>query len=322
MKALELPLAGKTVLEYAGGSASRGIVQSIAMAGRLAQDFGAEVIVIREQEDLLDRHEIAFLDRGKSHLPASWQRWGDRRIDAVLVDADMAGIVRSADIRVIFHAMQKGGAAPASEFTAMAKGGLLDVVGEPDREPLRLGGHQLAYSTGLTGYTALIAGFCHDEPVSIDVGMLETAVWLNWKAAAATRLTGEAPHRQGEKSEWRTIRCADGYVAIVYENADWANIVELADDDFLRNPEFKDRAGRVRASQAIAGALEAAFLKRTRAELRDISLEKRLPFGPVWAVNELRNDRHLASRKFMSDGPAGTVMRPPILWNGESLADS
>ena len=39
----------------------------------------------------------------------------------------------------------------------LALGGLLHMVGEPERKPLRLGGHQASYAAGLTAFTGLTA---------------------------------------------------------------------------------------------------------------------------------------------------------------------
>src|SRR3546814_17646150 len=35
--------------------------------------------------------------------------------------------------------------------------GLLDIIGDPTREPLKLGGHQCAYTAGLAAFTGLVA---------------------------------------------------------------------------------------------------------------------------------------------------------------------
>ncbi|MBI3197597.1 MAG: CoA transferase, partial [Rhodospirillales bacterium] len=48
-------------------------------------------------------------------------------------------------------------ARPVSEFAILALGGLLHMVGEPERKPLRLGGHQASYAAGLTAFTGLAA---------------------------------------------------------------------------------------------------------------------------------------------------------------------
>ena len=47
---------------------------------------------------------------------------------------------------------------PASEFTVLALGGVLNMIGDPERQPLRLGGHQAAYAAGLSAFTGLTAG--------------------------------------------------------------------------------------------------------------------------------------------------------------------
>ena len=70
---------------------------------------------------------------------------------------------------------------PVSEFTILALGGLLHMVGEPERKPLRLGGHQASYAAGLTAFTGLTAALAardagHKAPAGARVAGRSDAV--------------------------------------------------------------------------------------------------------------------------------------------------
>ncbi|PON11455.1 CoA transferase, partial [Candidatus Entotheonella serta] len=51
-----------------------------------------------------------------------------------------------------------------SELVAQATGGMMHVVGLPDREPLKIGGHAAAYTTGMSAFSAtMLALHVRDE---------------------------------------------------------------------------------------------------------------------------------------------------------------
>ncbi len=215
---------------------------------------------------------------------------------------------------------------PASEFTVMALGGLLNVIGEPDREPLRLGGHQAAYAAGLAAFTGLVAGLCgtSTETEIARVSMLEAVIWLNWKNLASAATTGTAPGRAGKFAEWQVLRCADGWVALVYQDGDWPLLARVIGDKRLDDPALADRAARQACAAAIGEIVQRRFAALTRAQIREIALQRRLPLGPVWSPEELARDPHTLARDFLAsvrlpDGPTVPMPRLPVLWNGQGF---
>src|SRR5436190_7586658 len=161
------PLAGVTVIEAPGDDCNIALRLSAALAGRIAADLGAEVVKIeppdgdpvRRMPPFVDSASalFAFLNAGKRSvvLPQGREREALyallRRADAVLADAKAGGpledVVGSAlsdgkrpRAAVLLSMLGRNAPAdmPASEFTVLALGGALNLVGEPDREPLRL----------------------------------------------------------------------------------------------------------------------------------------------------------------------------------------
>ncbi|MEJ1979137.1 MAG: CoA transferase [Acetobacteraceae bacterium] len=210
------PLSGITIVQVASEECGLGLRLSAALAGRIAADLGATVVLVEPPEGDPLRHVppmvgdtsalFAFLSAGKRSVVLPPAADALERLlggaAALITDAGLArqealiavlgsrlspGLRRAAVMLTML-----GANAPVddavSEFTVMALGGLLDIVGEPDRQPLRLGGHQAAYAAGLAAYTGLAAALCSpapggdsDEPEIVRVSMLETVIWLNWK---------------------------------------------------------------------------------------------------------------------------------------------
>lgn len=311
---MTLPLAGIRLLEAYSAEAPEALRLAGGFAGRLAADLGAEVIRIDPAGRVSD-----FLDAGKKLtraevVPAA---------DVVIHDLGWSGEV-SAPIRAGLSMLPESSADfPASEFTLMALGGLLDIVGDPARAPLKLGGHQGAYATGLSAFTAISACMCRCDadgrlmPETIRVSLMETIVWLNWKCVPHVEGFAPLPTRAGNAAEWQILKCADGFVALVYQEGDWANLLRLIGDARLAAPDFATRPQRLPRLGDIARIAEEVFAGLTRREIHRRALEFRLPLGPVWSTEELKTDPHYRARDAMVVTEGGGL-RPglPILWGG------
>ncbi len=306
----------------------------MAFAGRLATDLGADVTIVdgaawsrrRVVEPLLDGVGTSshFLDAGKTVVAADRAQATLDAADIVLTDA-ATPLKGEAIWTVVSLRPADTGAHHDSEFTLLAACGLLDLVGDPAREPLRLGGHQLAYAGGLAAYLGFSAALCARDagkPTgAVRVNLADVAVWLNWKSVASADWGTRLPTRLGEAAEWRTVRCADGWVALVYLEADWPVLRELVGDARLADPAFDNRTKRRANAAFIAGIVETFFEGLTRSELRDMALQKRLPLGAVWSPAELEQDPQYKARGFLSRSQRHgvPVLRPaaPVIWNGQ-----
>jgi crotonobetainyl-CoA:carnitine CoA-transferase CaiB-like acyl-CoA transferase len=353
------PLDGITIIERVGAHAAQGERLAIGLAGRIAADLGATVMKIeppqgdplRAMPPLIGKVStlFAFLNAGKKLVALAEE---DRRVrerlvrrsNAVLLDvstgmdglndigADAALPTKPVAVLVSMRGNGDDARMPASEFTVMALGGILDIVGDPEREPLRLGGHQAAYAAGLAAFSGLAAALCLPATRGpraqeiVEVSLLETSVWLNWKALATAATGGRVPKRSGQAGDWPIIRCADGWVALVYQDADFAALRRLVEDDpRLADPVLATDAGRLGRTAEIAAVVEEHVLRMTRAEIHKRALELRLPLGPVLSFSDLIGNPHLMAREFLrmvSIGGARPVLIPrlPVLWNGVGFA--
>ncbi|MFL9926339.1 CoA transferase [Herbaspirillum lusitanum] len=361
------PLSGTRIIECASQNCPLPLRLAISFTGRMAADLGADVHRIGAPADDPIRKVgpffgeesalSAFLDLNKKKPiqqplqhsiqqpisadgadPAALLRSFNTVLPDILLCDDAAfgalGDYAAQRVRTVFSMTPAGtdasGRADASsEFTLMASSGLLDLVGDTDREPLKMGGRQLAYSCGLSAYAASIAalagvqgGISSGEVVR--VSMADVAVWLNWKSVAMAAWSGSGKSRLGRDAEWQVIRCADGWIALVYLEADWPVLRDFVDDARLSDPRFDDRTERRKEARHITEIVEQRFLRLTRKELKDMALQKRLPLGPVWTPLELETDpqnisRHFFSRVKASDGTSLLMPRLPILWNGSAM---
>jgi crotonobetainyl-CoA:carnitine CoA-transferase CaiB-like acyl-CoA transferase len=339
------PLQDISVIECASDGCPLAVRLALAFAGRVAADLGARVTALRTpaQADL-DRIEprVAehsalglFLDAGKDCRqiadsgPAGAQLAGaDVIFSDTTVHESQALIVPDAVWSVVSAFGKVTARAPQSEFTLMALSGLLDLVGDPLAAPLRLGGHQLAYAAGLAAYGGAIAALCAREadtpPEVVRINLADVGVWLNWKSVAMPSWSNRSTSRQGEAAEWRTVRCGDGWIALVCSEADWPALRELVGDPRLLEPRFEDRAERRKHAAYIAEIVQSAFARYSRVQLRDAALAKRLPLGAVWSPLELENDPQNRQREFLRRVGVSKILRPrlPVLWNGRAAGEA
>ena len=338
------PLAGLTIADFYGPDTHLPLRLAGALAGRVAADLGARVLrfepaggdPLRKMPPFIAGTGIslAFLNAGKEtilceHVEPERMFGG---ADALITDASVSMGAGAPPITAILSLFKPGAEhGPASEFTLMALGGLLDMVGDPEREPLKLAGHQAAYAAGLAAFTGIAAALCR-APVdgrfpsqTIEVSLLDTVIWLNWKSVPSADASGSSPTRMGAAAEWQVLRCADGFAALVYQENDWAQLKALIGDPRLDAACFADRAGRLLRGRELAEIIEARFLRLTRRELHGLAFAHRLPIGPVWSPQELLADEQNLSRDFLKSvevegGDSIAMPRLPVIWGGKTFA--
>lgn len=311
-----LPLTHIRLVEWADGSVSPSVCRAIALAGRIAADFGATVTHGGVAMAAFYASAPAYLTCGKSSAGA-----GLPDVDAALVGQGKASQTAAfVTPTTVFVSMQpvKSRAAPASAFTIMASAGVLDVIGDPDRAPLRLPGAQLDLSAGLAAYTAL-SGLLVGGGGEASVSLLDVAIWLNWKNIVMAHVNGRAPSRKGRGAEWQTLRCKDGWVALVYREGDWPAVKRLIGDPALDAAELDDRGTRRKNAAWIADRAEKAFSTMTRAQIAAFSRQNRIPLGPVELPQDLFDEPQYRERGFFADTPHGPMPRLPVLWNGAAF---
>jgi len=349
------PLQGRVVLEAVSPRSSWGVRLAAAFAGRIAADLGAQVVCLQPAGEaaLPDTNAAieeasalhSFLSAGKNVVTGVGDDvaltlareiagganalLGDdwlRNAAAEALGQKLAAGVPRAIVQVDMLPRQHAHEPPASEFTVEAQSGLLDLVGDACREPVRLAGHQVAYSAGLAAYTGMVAAFCRrgPQPPVVRVSLLETALWLNWKNLATVSI-GETPAtRSGQAMSWPVVRCADGWVAVVYQPHEWETLRDTLGDPRLRDPRFGTPAGRASHASELAALFEGSLARLTRGEVNALAARHRLPLGVVQSAGELADDPHYRARSFVrsvaSDAGSVSLPRLPVLWSGELFA--
>ena len=349
-----LPLARFTIVEVNDRDVPLCLRLAASLAGKIAADLGATVLKIeppggdpvRRAPPFLPQGESAlfqFLNTSKRSLVLDLGDEAGRATltglletaDAVLFEepASIAPLARASHATPIeiaaFPLEMDAAQRPVSEFTLLALSGLLHMVGEPERKPLRLGGHQASYAAGLTAFTgltsALAARDAGRKPAAVRVSLAEVLQWVNWKAASGAEATGVSPGREGKQSEFQIVPCRDGHVAVVYTVTQWPATRALIGDPRLGDPKFESRAGRRQHIADLYTILTPWFADKTRAEIQSLAQARGVPFGPIFSPAELLETEQYVARGFLTDlehPTLGKLRMPqlPVQWNGRSFA--
>jgi crotonobetainyl-CoA:carnitine CoA-transferase CaiB-like acyl-CoA transferase len=345
------PLGPYTIVEIDEAGTPSCLRLAASLATKIAADLGARVIKVeppggdpvRRAAPLIAGKGAAeasalfhFLNTGKESIvldlamaagAASLERLL-ARADAALLETERAVSGAARVLLSVFPRQAPPGATPASAFTVLALGGLLDLIGAPERAPLRLGGHQAAYAAGLAAFTALMTGLAgrasDAPPATFDVSLLEVVLWVNWKAPAGAMMLGGAPHRRGSDAEWQTVACADGHVALVFMEKDWPALRDMVGDPMLQEERFATPRGRRATRRALMALLAPWFATRSRAAIYAEAQLRGIPLGPVLSPRDLLDDAQFRARDFIAallHPTLGTLRLPrlPLLWNGEAF---
>ena len=354
MKDDALPLKRFTVVEVNDTAVPLCLRLATSLAGKIAADLGADVLKIEPPGGDPVRHAppmlpggssalFQFLNTSKRSLVLDLATAPGRTALSGLLDRAQACLFeepaaaasqvragRATPIEIAAFPLEMDAAGrPVSELAIQALGGLMHMIGTPDRKPLKLAGHQASYAAGLTAFTGLAAALAaHDagRPApAVRVSLAEVMQWVNWKAASGAAATGTSPGREGDRSEFQVLPCRDGWVAVVYTLTQWPATRALVGDPRLADPKFATRAGRRQHIAELYDLLRPWFAARTRATIQAEAQARGVPFGPVFTPAELLAGEQYVSRSFFAELalPEGDRLRMPQLpvqWNGRSFA--
>ena len=216
------------------------------------------------------------------------------------------------------------------DFLIQGMSGYMDVTGDPNGEPQKVGVAVCDLFTGLYGVIAIEAALIERERSGrgqqIDLALFDTMGAMLANQAMNYLASGVAPRRMGNAhpniAPYQTFPVADGYVIVAVGNdAQFGRLcATLGLEALAADERFATNAARV----ANRADLERELAAKTRGWRRDdliAALEKAVvPAGPINTVADLFADPQFVSRGMRID-PEGTPgVRSPIVMSESPLA--
>jgi len=213
----------------------------------------------------------------------------------------------------------------SSDLVELALGGLLYITGEPDREPLRMGGQPSSYFAALSAFSgALIALYSRDatgEGQHVDVSALEGIA----TAQMYSGLNYEYLHvdRERANSLAPLFPAKDGYVGVMYRQPDWTEFCTMMGrPDMITDERFRDVTARRVHQEELNNIVGRWIKEQPKEELYHRAQRKRMPFGYICDARDLIQSAQYIERNFFQqiEHPvAGTLTYPgmPMRWGDD-----
>ena len=364
------PLAGLRVLELAR-------ILAGPWAGQLLADLGADVIKVEAPRgddtrkwgppfvesgdgERLDAAYFHSCNRGKRSVVLDFASEAGRadmrrlvaRSDVLIENFKVGGLakygldyesLRAVNPRLIYCSItgfgQTGPYATRAgyDFLIQAMGGIMDLTGDPNGEPQKVGVAFADIFTGLYATVAIQAALTHREATGegqhIDMSLLDCQVGVLANQASNYLLSGRAPSRLGNAHPnivpYQVFPVADGFIVIATGNdGQFARLCQvLGRPEVPALPDYADNAERVRNRDALVALLSAETGRFSKADLLARLEEAVVPAGPINGLEEVFADPQVKARGMavdlpLADAPDGAIrgLRTPIGFSASTLA--
>ena len=208
-------------------------------------------------------------------------------------------------------------ARPGYDLIVQGESGLMDLTGEPDGPPTRVGTSIADLTTGLMAAQGILLALYARQTTGrgqhVRVAMLDALVSLLTYNTGNYFATGEAPTRRGNDhpsvAPYQTLRAADGWINLgIANDALWRRYCDAIERPDLRDdPRFATAPARVRHRTELIPVIEALSLLRTVGEWTDLLGAAGVPCGRIRNVAEVCTNPQLTERGRIVERPHPTA---------------
>ena len=216
---------------------------------------------------------------------------------------------------------------PGYDFIIQGISGMMDLTGEPDGAPQKIGVAMADIATGLYSVIGVQAALIQRERTGrgqhIDMALLDTMTGVLANQAANYFASGVTPPRVGNAhmnvSPYAVFPTADGWFILAVGN----------DGQFQRfcgvvgiDPEerWSTNAGRIEHRAPLFAAIEQATRRFARDDLLAKLEAVGVPVGPINTVEQALNDPQVRARGMVVKGERIDGLRTPIRFSDAELA--
>ena len=215
----------------------------------------------------------------------------------------------------------------ASELNLYALGGLMNITGEPEQEPLKEGMPLAQLGAGQNAFAATMAALMYAEETGegqqIDVSIAEYATNILENALMQFSYSGQEYSRVGNRgygrAAWGIYPCLDGHVGIIAgPDHRWPEVARIMDRHELSDERFLSRAGRLEFADEVDAYMLPFLIDNNKLDIFKAGQESGLGFSFVATMQNILEMEQLLDRDYFVqlDHPiAGTLTYPgaPIM---------
>ncbi|GEO15243.1 CaiB/BaiF CoA transferase family protein [Microvirga aerophila] len=223
------------------------------------------------------------------------------------------------------------------DFMIQGMGGIMDLTGDPDGEPQKIGVAFADIFTGVYSVVGVLAALRRrdqtGEGAHLDMALLDVQTSVLANQAMNYLASGRSPRRMGNAHPnivpYQVFPVADGHVIVAVGNdGQFARFVAvLGQPELAQDKRFNSNAGRVGHRAELVPLLTELTLKFTRDALLSALEKQGVPAGPINTVADVFADPQVIARGMKIDLPApdakaGSIpsVRSPIVLDGKPMA--
>jgi crotonobetainyl-CoA:carnitine CoA-transferase CaiB-like acyl-CoA transferase len=189
---------------------------------------------------------------------------------------------------------------PGYDPLMQAYGGLMSLMGEDGRPPVRVGVSIVDLATGMWAVIGILAALAERRRTGIG-GVIDTSLYesaLAWMTIpiAAYLVDRKIPSRQGSGVEmivpYQAFAAADGYLMVAAGNDNLFRRLSdvIARPDLAGDPRFRTNKDRVINRAALIGILDDIFVELPKAVWQQRLDAAGIPNGPLQTVDQVVAD--------------------------------
>jgi crotonobetainyl-CoA:carnitine CoA-transferase CaiB-like acyl-CoA transferase len=209
---------------------------------------------------------------------------------------------------------------PGYDLILQGESGVMDITGDPDGPPMKVGTSIADLVTGLYASQAVLAALVKRERSgvggSVDVSMLDAMASLLTFNAGMYFASGVSPKRRGNVhptiSPYETFEANDGWLNVgVANDKFWSLFCSVVDRKEIETDTRFDKAPKRAANRAaLAEILKPIFRSLPRDQWLDVLGKAGIPCGAIRTVGEVCESPQLVQRDMVqtvTHGVAGDV---------------
>ena len=221
---------------------------------------------------------------------------------------------------------------PGYDLIIQAYSGLMNLTGEPDGVPLRVGFSLVDLFAGMMAYGSIMTALHHrsktGEGQYIEASLLDGQVATMSYHATGYMATGVEPRRLGSGHPslvpYQSFPASDGFFILGCGNQGlWERLCPgIGHTELLEDPRFESNTARVENRAQCVEVLSEIFKTKTVAEWVDIITEAGVPVGPINTVSDVISDAQVNARNMVVDMPHPNVPDLRVPFSPLKLAET
>ncbi|MBO1904118.1 CoA transferase [Microvirga sp. 3-52] len=223
------------------------------------------------------------------------------------------------------------------DFMIQGLGGIMDLTGDPEGEPQKIGVAYVDIFTGVYSVVGILAALrkrdATGEGAHLDMALLDVQTSVLANQAMNYLASGKSPRRMGNAHPnivpYQVFPVADGHVIVAVGNdGQFARFVSvLGKPELAQDERFGTNAGRVGHRTELVPLLTELTVRFTREDLLSALEGQGVPAGPINTVADVFADPQVIARGMRIDLPSqaakdGAIpsVRSPIVMDGQPMA--